>query len=55
MSNYETAAPTGEFQENSYTSRPGHKSEDIPVVSDQERVPDPIDGNQADSDAQLGK
>ncbi|KAI1843631.1 hypothetical protein JX266_010264 [Neoarthrinium moseri] len=53
MSNYENEAPTGEFSDNSYVSRSGHKHEPLGVVSDQERIEDPIDGNTADSDRQL--
>lgn len=46
--------PTGEDNDNSYVSRSGHKGEEIPVVSDQERIEDPIDADVADSDEQLG-
>ncbi|KAK0715066.1 hypothetical protein B0H67DRAFT_233354 [Lasiosphaeris hirsuta] len=42
-----------ELQDDSYVSRPGHKHEPIPVISDSERVEDPIKGNAADNDAQL--
>ncbi|KAK2066729.1 hypothetical protein P8C59_000519 [Phyllachora maydis] len=45
--------PTGEVQDDSYVSRPGHKNEPVPVSSDAEVVEDPIDGESADSDAQL--
>ncbi|TPX07700.1 uncharacterized protein E0L32_010596 [Thyridium curvatum] len=45
--------PTGEDNDNSYVSRSGHKGEEIPVVSDQERIEDPIDADVADSDEQL--
>lgn len=47
--------PTGEVQDDSYVSRPGHKNEPVPVSSDAEVVEDPIDGESADSDAQLGE
>lgn len=53
MSSYQNE-PSGEFSEDSYVSRPGHKHEPIGVVSDQERIEHPIDGSKADSDAQLG-
>lgn len=43
--------PTGEDNDN---TRSGHKGEEIPVVSDQERIEDPIDADVADSDEQLG-
>ncbi|KAF9781460.1 hypothetical protein IL306_013456 [Fusarium sp. DS 682] len=46
-------APSAEFQEDSYVSRPGEKDQPIPVQSDGDRVEDPIDGEQADTDAQL--
>lgn len=45
--------PTGEFQDNEYQSRTGQNQ--VPVQSDNKPVEDPIDGNVADSDAQLGK
>lgn len=44
--------PSGEFQDNDYQSRTGQN--EIPVQSDNKPVEDPIDGNVADSDAQLG-
>ncbi len=47
-------APSAEFQDDSYVSRPGEKEQPIPVQSDSDRVEDPIDGEQADTDAQLG-
>ncbi|KAH6964403.1 hypothetical protein HG530_003735 [Fusarium avenaceum] len=46
-------APTGDYQEDSYVSRPGQKEQPIPVQSDSDRVEDPIDAEQADTDAQL--
>lgn len=49
-----TDIPQGNAQDDSYVSRPGHKQEDIPVQSDNAEVEDPIDGNVADSDEQLG-
>jgi len=52
MSNYENEAPSGEFTDNSYVG--GGANEQVPVVSDETKVEDPIDGAQADSDAQLG-
>lgn len=48
-------APTGEFQDNDYISRQGNKNEPLPVQSDGDQVEDPIDPDQADTDAQLGK
>lgn len=48
-------APTGEFQDNDYISRQGNKNEPLPVQSDGDHVEDPIDPDQADTDAQLGK
>ncbi|KAI0601597.1 hypothetical protein F4775DRAFT_605689 [Biscogniauxia sp. FL1348] len=55
MSNSPSSQPSGEATDNSYVSRPGHKAEPVPVVSDQERVPDPVDGSKADSDEQLAR
>ena len=61
------SAPTDEFQpagdglegstnpdttQNDYKSRTGQSQ--IPVVGDEANIEDPIDGNTADSDAQLG-
>ncbi|KAF5598766.1 tRNA pseudouridine38-40 synthase [Fusarium pseudocircinatum] len=46
-------APSAEFQDDSYVSRPGEKEQPIPVQSDSDRVEDPVDGEQADTDAQL--
>ncbi|KAM0346390.1 hypothetical protein ACHAPU_005454 [Fusarium lateritium] len=46
-------APSGDYQEDSYVSRPGQKEQPIPVQSDSDRVEDPIDAEQADTDAQL--
>ncbi|KAK7967335.1 uncharacterized protein PG986_001612 [Apiospora aurea] len=53
MSSYDNEAPSGEVADNSYVSRSGHKNEPLNVVSDQERVEDPIDADKADSDEQL--
>ncbi|KAI0127004.1 hypothetical protein BJ170DRAFT_630717 [Xylariales sp. AK1849] len=55
MSSYENEAPAGDVSDNSYVSRQGHKNEALPVVSDQERLEDPIDANTADSDEQLAR
>ncbi|KAI5927323.1 hypothetical protein F4810DRAFT_360710 [Camillea tinctor] len=55
MSSNTQTPPSGEVADDSYVSRPGHKDEDVPVVSDQDRVEDPIDGAQADSDEQLDR
>lgn len=54
MSDLENA-PSASFEENSYVSRPGEKEQPIPVQADSDRVEDPIDADQADTDAQLGK
>ncbi|KAM0714304.1 hypothetical protein Q7P37_010091 [Cladosporium fusiforme] len=43
--------PSGDFQDNDYKSRTGQNQ--IPVQSDDKTIEDPIDGNTADSDAQL--
>ena len=48
-------APAGNVADDSYVSRPGHKHEPLPVVSDSERVEDPLDRRVADSDEQLCK
>jgi hypothetical protein len=48
-------APSGDFQDDSYVSRQGNKNEPLPVQSDADRVEDPVDGDVADSDEQLGK
>ncbi|KAG9257167.1 uncharacterized protein F5Z01DRAFT_671610 [Emericellopsis atlantica] len=45
--------PAGDFQDNSYVSRPGNKSEPLPVQSDGDKIEDPVDENVADTDAQL--
>ncbi|KAI1771995.1 hypothetical protein F4818DRAFT_185238 [Hypoxylon cercidicola] len=55
MSSYENEAPSGAVADNSYVSRPGHKNEEVPVQSDQDRVEYPIDESIADSDSQLGR
>ncbi|KAK7935061.1 hypothetical protein PG985_000556 [Apiospora marii] len=55
MSSYENEAPSGEVADNSYVSRSGHKGEPLNVVSDQERIEDPIDADRADSDEQLAR
>lgn len=47
-------APTGEVVDNEYTSRTGQKEAPVPVQSDNDAVEDPIDGDKADSDDQLG-
>lgn len=47
--------PPLELQDDSYVSRPGHKNEPAPVMSDGERVEDSANGSDANSDAQLGK
>lgn len=54
------SAPQDEFQDdstipaqNDYESRTGQK-DTVPVLKDDAGVEDPIDGNVADSDAQLG-
>lgn len=44
--------PSGEFQDNEYKSRTGQNQ--IPVQSDDKPIEDPIDGDKADTDAQLG-
>ncbi|KAH8681901.1 hypothetical protein BX600DRAFT_505536 [Xylariales sp. PMI_506] len=45
--------PSGEYVDDSYVSRSGNKSEPVSVVSDRERVDDPIDAETANSDRQL--
>ncbi|KAK3353418.1 hypothetical protein B0T25DRAFT_518488 [Lasiosphaeria hispida] len=45
--------PPLELQDDSYVSRPGHKNEPAPVMSDGERVEDSANGSDANSDAQL--
>lgn len=55
MSSYENEAPSGDVVDNSYVSRSGHKNEPLNVVSDQERIEEPIDAGKADTDEQLGK
>ncbi|KAJ4141629.1 hypothetical protein NW768_000844 [Fusarium equiseti] len=52
MSDLENA-PSASFEENSYVSRPGEKDQPIAVQADSDRVEDPIDAEQADTDAQL--
>lgn len=47
--------PTGDVADNDYVSRTGQKQAPVPVQSDNDTVEDPIDGDKADSDAQLGK
>ncbi|KAK8101146.1 uncharacterized protein PG998_007447 [Apiospora kogelbergensis] len=54
MSSYENEAPSGEVVDNSYVSRSGHKNEPLNVVSDQERVAEPVDA-EADTDEQLAR
>ncbi|KAF4977411.1 hypothetical protein FZEAL_6056 [Fusarium zealandicum] len=46
-------SPSGDFQDDSYVSRQGEKNQPIPVQADSDRVEDPIDASQADTDAQL--
>jgi hypothetical protein len=54
-SSYEQgSAPSGEYIDDSYVSRPGHKGEAFGVISDREPV-EAVDENPADTDAQLGK
>ena len=53
MSDLENA-PSASFEENSYVSRPGEKDQPIAVQADSDRVEDPFDAEQADTDAQLG-
>jgi len=53
MSNLENA-PSASFEENSYVSRPGEKDQPIAVQADSDRVEDPIDAEEANTDAQLG-
>ncbi|KAI1081883.1 hypothetical protein F5B20DRAFT_578662 [Whalleya microplaca] len=48
-------APSGRVADNDYVSRSGHKGEQIPVQSDDDRIEDPIDGATADSDEQLAR
>lgn len=55
MAEYENEAPTGKVADDSYVSRSGHKDEEIPVMSDEAKVEDPIDESKADTDEQLGK
>ncbi|ORY57797.1 uncharacterized protein BCR38DRAFT_354143 [Pseudomassariella vexata] len=55
MPNSENEAPSGVTSNNSYVSRPGNKGEPLGIVSDQERIKDPIDADKADSDAQLAQ
>ncbi|KAI1323546.1 hypothetical protein F5Y16DRAFT_383496 [Xylariaceae sp. FL0255] len=55
MSSYENEAPSGDVRDDSYVSRSGTKHEPIGVVSDQERIEDPIDDRKADTDEQLVK
>ncbi|KAH7188249.1 uncharacterized protein B0J16DRAFT_382130 [Fusarium flagelliforme] len=52
MSNLENA-PSASFEENSYVSRPGEKDQPIAVQADSDRVEDPIDAEEANTDAQL--
>ena len=53
MSDLENA-PSASVEDNSYVSRPGEKDQPIAVQADSDRVEDPIDAEQADTDAQLG-
>ncbi|CEI38588.1 hypothetical protein FVEN_g4849 [Fusarium venenatum] len=52
MSDLESA-PSASYEDNSYVSRPGEKDQPIAVQADSDRVEDPIDAEQADTDAQL--
>ncbi|WXC61978.1 hypothetical protein SNK03_007846 [Fusarium graminearum] len=52
MSDLENA-PSASYEDNSYVSRPGEKGQPIAVQADSDRVEDPIDAEQADTDAQL--
>ncbi|KAM0299439.1 hypothetical protein ACHAPM_007481 [Fusarium culmorum] len=52
MSDLENA-PSASYEDNSYVSRPGEKDQPIAVQADSDRVEDPIDAEQADTDAQL--
>lgn len=54
MSDLENA-PSASYEDNSYVSRPGEKDQPVAVQADSDRVEDPIDAEQADTDAQLGK
>lgn len=55
MSSDRNEGPKGDVADDSYVSRPGHKDEPVGVVSDQERIEDPIDADKADSDEQLAR
>ncbi|KAI1484781.1 hypothetical protein F5X96DRAFT_683330 [Biscogniauxia mediterranea] len=58
MSSAHESQPSGEVADDSYVSRPGHKDEQVPVVSDQDQdrvEEDPVDGAEADSDEQLAR
>lgn len=44
---------TADTMQNDYKSRTGQS--EVPVVGDEARIEDPIDGNTADSDEQLGR
>ncbi|KAM0374687.1 hypothetical protein HYE67_007712 [Fusarium culmorum] len=52
MSDLENA-PSASYEDNSYVSRPGEKDQPIAVQADSDRFEDPIDAEQADTDAQL--
>ncbi|KAM0227547.1 hypothetical protein ACHAPO_011434 [Fusarium lateritium] len=52
MSDLENA-PSASYEDNSYVSRPGEKDQPVAVQADSDRVEDPIDAEQADTDAQL--
>ncbi|QPC74353.1 hypothetical protein HYE68_005105 [Fusarium pseudograminearum] len=52
MSDLENA-PSASYEDNSYVSRPGEKDQPIAVQADSDRVEDPIDAEQADTDVQL--
>lgn len=48
-------APTGEYSDDSYVSRPGQKDGPVPVTSGNEEVESTYKEGVADSDAQLGE
>ncbi|EKJ78207.1 hypothetical protein NXS19_011493 [Fusarium pseudograminearum] len=52
MSDLENA-PSASYEDNSYVSRPGEKDQPIAVQADSDRVEDPINAEQADTDVQL--
>ncbi|KAL0936851.1 uncharacterized protein CTRU02_209067 [Colletotrichum truncatum] len=46
-------APTGEYQDSEYVSRPSQRGQPISVQADDAKVEDPIDARTADTDEQL--